>query len=91
MHGVLGGGSDAPGDRDAVLEQLTEIDEEWSRANTGDREAVERILADEYVGTSARRHDRAQADTSAPQPSAEIVSPQEFEDLRVVVAGGARS
>jgi hypothetical protein len=42
---------DVPGDEDEVLAQLTKIEEEWTQANIkADKAALERILADEYVG-----------------------------------------
>lgn len=91
MRGVLGGGdADAPTDRDEVLEQLKEIEEEWARANNeGDKEAVARILAEEYVGTSHGGKTKRKAEYIRDlKPSTEIVSPQEFEDLRLVLAGG---
>jgi ketosteroid isomerase-like protein len=91
VRGILGGGdADAPADKDAVLGQLKELEEEWARANNeGDKESVARILADEYVGTSHDGKTERKADYIRNlRPSTEIVSPQEFEDLRVVVAGG---
>lgn len=89
VRGVFGG-ADAPAGRGEVLEQLKEIEEEWARANNeGDREAVARILADEYVGTSHDGKTERKAEYIRDlRPSTDIVSPQEFEDLNVVVAGG---
>lgn len=45
---------DAPTDRDAVLSDLTEVENEWIQANiAGDKAALDRILATEYTGTSS--------------------------------------
>jgi hypothetical protein len=90
-RGIIGGGDEgAPGDKDEVLAQLKEIEEEWARANIGgDKEAARRILADEYVGTSADGKTERKAEYIRNlKPSTEIVSPQEFEDLSLVLAGG---
>ena len=89
VRGVFGD-TGAPADRDAVLEQLKGIEEEWARANNeGDREAAARILAEEYVGTDHTGTTERKAEYLRNlKPSTEVVSPQEFEDLRVVVAGG---
>ena len=91
VSGVLGGGDEgAPTDKDEVLDQLKEIEQEWARANNeGDKEAVARILADEYVGTSHDGKTERKADyVRNLKPSTEVVSPQEFEDLSLVLAGG---
>jgi len=91
VRGVLGGGeAGAPADHDEVLAQLKEIEEEWARANNeGDKEAVARILADEYIGTSHDGKTERKADyIKNLKPSTEVVSPQEFEDLSLVLAGG---
>jgi len=42
---------DMPGSEEEVKSQLTRLEEEWTEANVkGDKEALERILADEYSG-----------------------------------------
>jgi hypothetical protein len=42
---------DVPDDEDAVLTQLSKLEEDWTRANVnGDKGALELILADEYAG-----------------------------------------
>lgn len=91
VRGVLGGGDEgAPTDKDEALAQLKEIEEEWARANNeGDKEAVARILADEFVGTAHDGKTERKADYIRNlRPSTEVVSPQEFEDLSLVLAGG---
>lgn len=91
IRGVFGGGDSAgaPADRDAVLEQLKGIEEEWARANNeGDREAAARILAEEYVGTAHDGKTERKAEYLRNlRPSTQVES-QSFEDLKVVVAGG---
>lgn len=59
-----------PDDEDEVLAQLTKIEEEWTEANVkGDKETLERILADEYVGGDNGRGKREYIDTLTPDPS----------------------
>lgn len=91
VRGVLGGGgaAGAPTDEDAVLEQLKGIEEEWARANIeGDKAAAGRILADEYVGTSAGGVTERKADYIKNLAPSEEVAGQEFEDMSLVLAGG---
>ena len=46
--------SGAPIDKDQVLAQLTELEQEWTVANlNADKKALARILADDYVGNTA--------------------------------------
>jgi hypothetical protein len=59
--------SDLPTDEDQVLDQLTKLEEEWTQANTkGDKAALERILADEYVGGPTTHSKRAYIDGLTP-------------------------
>lgn len=90
VRGALGGGeAGAPGDKGEVLEQLKEIEEEWARANIeGDKEAARRILADEYVGTSAGGATERKADYLRNLRPSEDLESQEFEDMSLVQAGG---
>ena len=90
IRGAFGGdAADAPTDRGEVLEQLKGIEEEWARANNeADKEAVARILAEEYVGTAHDGKTERKAEYLRNlKPSTEVES-QSFEDLKVVVAGG---
>ena len=42
---------DVPTDSAEVLAQLTKLEKDWTEANIkGDKQALEKILADEYVG-----------------------------------------
>jgi hypothetical protein len=82
------GGVAAPTDRTAVFKQLMEIEREWSRANIeGDRDALEEILAEEYVTHSEGGGVESRADylkNLAPNPAIES---QEFEGSTVALAG----
>jgi hypothetical protein len=58
---------DPPDDEDEVLAQLTKLEEEWSQANIkGDKAALERILADEYVGGPTTHSKREYIDGLTP-------------------------
>jgi len=65
--------SDVPTDSAEVLEQLTQLEKDWTEANIkGDKEAIEKILADEYVGNDDEsRTKRKYIDTLKPDPSVE--------------------
>jgi len=70
-----------PDDEDEVLSQLTRLEEEWTEANVkGDKEALERVLADEYVGGDNGRTKREYIDTLTPDPS---IKSWELSDLTV--------
>jgi hypothetical protein len=78
--------NDVPTDSDEVLAQLTKLEKEWTEANIkGDKEALEKILADEYVGnddssrTKRRYIDSLKADDS--------VTDWELSDLTVDQTG----
>jgi hypothetical protein len=72
---------DVPEDDDEVLSQLTRIEEDWTRANAkGDKEALERILADEYVGGATTHTKREYIDSLTPDPS---IKSWELTDLTV--------
>jgi len=85
----FGPAANAPTDRRVVLGQLTEIEKKWARANIeGDREALEEILAAEYVTHSEGGGVEDRADylkNLSPNPAIES---QEFEDSTVAVAAG---
>ena len=72
---------DVPDDEDQVLAQLTKLEEDWTRANAkGDKEALERILADEYVGGATTHTKREYIDSLTPDPS---IKSWELKDLTV--------
>lgn len=65
--------SDVPTDSAEVREQLTQLEKDWTEANLkGDKEALEKILADDYVGNEDEsRTKRKYIDTLKPDPSVE--------------------
>lgn len=72
---------DVPDDEDEVLSQLTKLEEDWTRANVkGDKEALERILAEEYVGGATTHSKREYIDSLTPDPS---IKSWELKDLTV--------
>jgi hypothetical protein len=78
--------SDVPTDADEVEAQLTKLEKEWTEANIkGDKEALERILADEYVGNDeSSRTKRQYIDSLKPDPS---VQEWEISDVSVAQTG----
>ena len=63
---------DVPDDEDEVLSQLSKLEDEWTRANVnGDKQALERILADEYVGGATTHTKREYIDSLRPDPEVE--------------------
>jgi len=76
-----GEADDVPDDEDEVLSQLTRVEEDWTRANVkGDKEALETILADEYVGGATAHSKREYIDSLTPDPS---IKSWELKDLTV--------
>jgi hypothetical protein len=77
---------DVPTDSAEVLAQLTKLEKDWTEANLkGDKEALERILADEYVGNDDNsRTKRKYIDTLKPDTSVEN---WEINDLTVNQTG----
>jgi hypothetical protein len=72
---------DVPDDEDAVLSQLTKLEEEWTRANVkGDKQALEKILADEYSGGANEHNKRDYIDSLTADPS---IKSWELKDLTV--------
>jgi len=72
---------DMPDDEDEVLSQLTRLEEDWTRANAkGDKAALERILADEYVGGATTHTKREYIDSLTADPS---IKSWELKDLTV--------
>jgi hypothetical protein len=72
---------DVPDDEDVVLSQLSKLEDEWTRANVkGDKQALERILAEEYVGGANSRTKRAYIDSLTPDTS---IKSWELTDLTV--------
>jgi hypothetical protein len=63
---------EAPTDSDVVLAQLRKLEGDWTEANIkGDKDALERILADEYEGGEESHTKREYIDNLEPQESVE--------------------
>jgi hypothetical protein len=72
---------DVPDDEDAVLAQLTKLEEDWTRANVkGDKQALEKILAEEYSGGANEHNKREYIDSLTPDSS---IKSWELKDLTV--------
>jgi hypothetical protein len=72
---------DVPDDQDIVFSQLSKLEDEWTRANVkGDKQALERILADEYVGGATSHTKREYIDSLTPDTS---IKSWELKDLTV--------
>lgn len=72
---------EVPDDEDEVLSQLTKLEEEWTQANVkGDKQALENILADEYVGGANAHSKREYIDSLKPDTE---VQTWELSDLTV--------
>jgi hypothetical protein len=75
----------APTDEDVVLGQLTEIEKQWTEANVkGDKNAIQRILAEEYSGGSPPQSKQEYLDGLKPDAT---VKSWELQDLDVELAG----
>ncbi len=73
--------NDVPDDEDEVRSQLTKLEEEWEQANVkGDKEALERILAEDYVGVADSHTKREYLEKLTPDPS---IKSWELQDLTV--------
>ena len=75
----------APTDESVVLSQLTEIEKQWTEANiNGDKDAIERILAEEYSSSDSPRNKKEYLDTMKPDST---VKSWELQDLQVELEG----
>ena len=78
----------APTDRVQVLAQLTDIENDWTAANlNADKKALERILADDYVGPSSEGGLQGKAEYIRTIERDTEVDKWEFGDLKVMLAG----
>jgi hypothetical protein len=72
---------DVPDDEDVVASQLSKLEDEWTRANVkGDKQALEKILADEYVGGPNSHTKREYIDSLTPD---DAIKSWELKDLTV--------
>jgi hypothetical protein len=77
-----------PTDRAQVLAQLTDVENDWTAANlNADKKALERILADDYVGPSTEGGLQSKAEYIRTIERDTEVDKWDFGDLKVVLAG----
>ncbi len=79
--------SEPPSDREAVLATLKSLEEEWTIANiNADKQKLNRILADDYVGvTQGRAQGKAEYLKTIERDTA--IQHWEFSDLKVTLTG----
>jgi len=90
LNTVEGGTTDspAPADRDQVLAQLTDLEHDWTVANlNADKKKLERILADDYVGTSSEGKTQGKAEYIRTIQRDASVQKWEFENLKLSLRG----
>ena len=77
-----------PTDEAAVLADLTELEHEWTVANiNADKTKLDRILADDYVGTTLDGNTQGKAEYLRTIERDTSVQKWEFEDLEVDLVG----
>lgn len=80
--------SSAPTDEAAVLTALTELEHEWTVANiNADKSKLNRILADDYVGTALDGKTQGKADYLRTIERDTTIKNWEFDDLEVDLLG----
>ena len=80
--------SSAPTDEAAVLSALTELEHEWTVANiNADKSKLNRILADDYVGTTLDGKSQGKADYLRTIERDTVTKNWEFDDLEVDLLG----
>lgn len=78
----------APTDENKVLADLRQLEEEWTAANiNADKKALDRILADDYVGTLQNGNSQGKADYIATIERDDSIESWDFEDLKVSLTG----
>ncbi|MGH9908321.1 MAG: nuclear transport factor 2 family protein [Pyrinomonadaceae bacterium] len=77
-----------PTDADQVLADLTEMEHEWTVANiNADKRQLDRILADDYVGTSSDGKNQGKAEYLRTIERDTNIQEWDFEDLKVNLKG----
>lgn len=78
----------APTDEAVVLADLTDLENEWTVANiNADKKKLDRILADDYVGTLSDGASQGKADYLRTIERDDTIQKWEFEDLKVNLKG----
>lgn len=84
--------ADAPTDEGEVLAQLTELENEWTVANiNADKKKLQRILADDYVGSSASGESQGKAQYLSTIERDTTIQKWDFDDLKVTLKGNRAS
>jgi ketosteroid isomerase-like protein len=77
-----------PADEAEVLQALTDLEHEWTVANiNADKKKLDRILADDYVGTSADGKSQGKAEYLRTATRDEAIQRWEFENLKLSLKG----
>lgn len=77
-----------PTDREQVLVQLRDLENDWTVANiNADKRALDRILADDYVGQASDGGLQSKADYIRTIERDTDIQKWEFDDLKVTLAG----
>lgn len=77
-----------PTDADQVLADLTELEHDWTVANiNADKKQLDRILADDYVGTSSDGKNQGKAEYLRTIERDTHIQEWDFEDLKVDLKG----
>ncbi|HKP47149.1 MAG TPA: DUF4440 domain-containing protein [Pyrinomonadaceae bacterium] len=77
-----------PTDRDEVLAQLTDLENDWTVANiNADKKKLDRILADDYVGKSSEGKPQGKAEYLKTLERDTNIQKWNFEDLKVSLLG----
>lgn len=80
--------SSAPTSEDAVLAQLTDLENDWTVANlNADKKKLDRILADDYVGKSSEGKPQGKAEYLKTIEPDNTIQKWNFDDLKVSLIG----
>lgn len=88
-------GEDTPGpptDEEKVLADLTELEHEWTVVNiNADKQKLDRILADDYVGTSSEGKSQGKAEYIGTIERDTSIQKWDFENLKAELKGNRAS
>jgi len=78
----------APVNQEEVLQQLTDLEQEWTVANiNADKKKLDRILADDYVGSTVEGKPQGKADYLRTATRDTAIQKWNFEDLKLILKG----
>lgn len=84
--------TDAPTDKEVVLVQLTDLEQEWTVANiNADKKKLEQILADDYVGQGENGQMQGKREYIRDIKRDPSIERWEFRDLKVTLRGDRAS